>query len=77
MTNNQIAEILISKVDKKLKRPYGKSKKLVKYVKDRLGHDKRYAIDCSKLHRDLGWLPKYSFNTGIDKTIDWYLNKLD
>ena len=77
MTNNKIAEILISKIDKKLKRPDGKSKKLVTYVKDRLGHDKRYAIDCSKLHRELGWLPKYSFNTGIDKTIDWYLNNLN
>ena len=77
MTNNKIAEILISKIDKKLKRPDGKSKKLITYVKDRLGHDKRYAIDCSKLHRELGWLPKYSFNTGIDKTIDWYLNNLN
>jgi dTDP-glucose 4,6-dehydratase len=77
MTNNEIAEILISKIDKKLKRPNGKSKKLITYVKDRLGHDKRYAIDCSKLHRELGWLPKYSFNTGIDKTIDWYLNNLN
>lgn len=77
MTNNEITEILISKIDKKLKRPKGASKKLIKYVKDRLGHDKRYAIDCSKLKRDLGWVPKYSFNSGIDKTIDWYLNYLD
>ena len=77
MTNNEITEVLISKIDKKLKRPVGKSKKLIKYVKDRLGHDKRYAIDCSKLQSDLGWAPKYSFCTGIDKTIDWYLNYLD
>lgn len=77
MTNNEITEILISKIDKKLNRPKNKSKKLIKYVKDRLGHDKRYAIDCSKLQEDLGWVPKYSFSTGIDKTIDWYLNYLN
>jgi dTDP-glucose 4,6-dehydratase len=76
MTNNDIIEILISKIDKKLERPGGKSKNLVTYIKDRLGHDKRYAIDTSKLQKDLGWKPKYSFNNGIDKTIDWYLNNV-
>ena len=77
ITNNEITEILISRIDKKLERAEGESKKLIKYVKDRLGHDKRYAIDCSKLRNDLDWAPKYSFSTGIDKTIDWYLNYLD
>lgn len=77
ITNNEITKILISKIDKKLERSKGKSKKLVKYVKDRLGHDKRYAIDFSKLQNDIGWIPKYSFSTGIDKTIDWYLKNLD
>ena len=77
MTNNQIAKILISKIDKKLGRPKGESKKLVTYVKDRLGHDKRYAIDSSKLKKELGWEPQYSFNLGLEKTIDWYLNNLD
>lgn len=77
MTNNQITEILISKIDKKLGRLDGTSKKLVTYVKDRLGHDKRYAIDSLKIKNELGWEPKYSFNSGIEKTIDWYLNKLN
>lgn len=77
MTNNEIAKILISKIDKKLGRPTGESKKLVTYVKDRLGHDKRYGIDSSKLKKELGWEPQYSFNLGLDKTIDWYLNNLD
>ena len=77
MTNNMIADILISKIDNKLKRPVDQSKNLITYVKDRLGHDKRYAIDSSKLKKELGWEPKYSFNLGIDKTIDWYLNNLN
>ena len=77
MTNNEITEILISKVDKKLGRHKGKSKRLITYVKDRLGHDKRYAIDNSKIKKELGWKPKYSFDDGIDITIDWYLNNLN
>lgn len=77
MTNNEIAEILISKIDKKLGRVKGKSKKLIKYIEDRPGHDKRYAINNSKLKNVFGWKPKYTFNKGIDKTIDWYLKNLD
>ena len=50
----------------------GKDESLIKYVDDRLGHDLRYAIDSSLLRRDLGWSPKYNFNDGIKKTIDWY-----
>ncbi len=46
---------------------------LISFVKDRPGHDQRYAIDCSKLERDLGWSPKESFETGIEKTIHWYI----
>jgi len=76
ITNNQIARILIEKLDKKLKRNKGESLNLMKYIEDRLGHDKRYAIDSSKIKNELGWIPKYSFNKGIDKTIDWYLNNL-
>jgi dTDP-glucose 4,6-dehydratase len=48
--------------------------RLITYVKDRPGHDKRYAIDCSKLQNDLGWSPKESFQTGIRKTVRWYLD---
>jgi dTDP-glucose 4,6-dehydratase len=48
--------------------------RLITYVKDRPGHDRRYAIDCKKLQRDLGWAPKESFHTGIRKTVQWYLD---
>ena len=47
---------------------------LITYVKDRPGHDVRYAIDASKIERDLGWKPEESFETGIRKTVEWYLN---
>ena len=77
LTNNEIAKILISKLDIKLKRSKGESKNLIVYVKDRKGHDKRYAIDNSKIKKELGWVPKHSFNLGINKTIDWYLNNLN
>ena len=76
MTNNDIAQILINKIDLKLKRTVGKSLNLIKYVDDRLGHDFRYAIDSSKIKNELNWSPKYTFEIGIDKTIDWYLNNL-
>jgi dTDP-glucose 4,6-dehydratase len=49
-------------------------KRLITYVKDRPGHDRRYAIDCAKLQRELGWYPKESFRTGIRKTVEWYLD---
>ena len=77
INNNQIAEILIKKIDKKLKRVKGKSLKLIQYVEDRLGHDRRYAIDSSKIKNELGWSPKNTFEIGIGKTIDWYLNNLN
>jgi dTDP-glucose 4,6-dehydratase len=51
----------------------GSRRELVTYVKDRLGHDRRYAIDCSKLISELGWKPQESFSSGIRKTIAWYL----
>ncbi|MNI58976.1 dTDP-glucose 4,6-dehydratase [compost metagenome] len=47
---------------------------LIKYVTDRLGHDRRYAIDASKMVNELGWKPKYTFETGIVETINWYLD---
>ena len=75
VSNNKIAEILIFEIDKKLGRKPGESSKLIKYVNDRLGHDKRYAIDNSKIKDELGWVPKHNFKQGIKKTIDWYLNK--
>jgi len=76
ITNNQIANVLIEKLDKKLKRTEGQSLSLIRHIEDRLGHDRRYAIDSSKIKDELGWTPKNTFEIGIDKTIDWYLNNL-
>ena len=73
ITNNEIAHILIKKLDEKLKRTKGESLNLIKYIEDRLGHDKRYAVDSSKIKNELGWIPKNTFKVGIEKTIDWYL----
>ena len=73
ITNNEIAHILIKKLDEKLKRTKGESLNLLKYIEDRLGHDRRYAIDSSKIKNELGWIPKNTFKIGIEKTIDWYL----
>ncbi|MCE5169391.1 dTDP-glucose 4,6-dehydratase [Paenibacillus profundus] len=52
----------------------GKPESLIKYVEDRLGHDRRYGIDATKITTELGWKPKHTFETGINETIDWYLN---
>jgi dTDP-glucose 4,6-dehydratase len=60
-------------MDKKLGREDGDSERLITYVKDRPGHDLRYAIDASKLTSETGWRPETSFETGLEKTIDWYL----
>lgn len=60
-------------MDKKLNRDSGTSEKLITYVKDRAGHDLRYAIDASKIKDELGWVPSLQFEEGLDKTIDWYL----
>ena len=50
---------------------------LITYVTDRPGHDARYAIDCSKIKRELGWEPKFNFETGLQQTVDWYLSRED
>ena len=55
----------------------GKSRSLIKYVQDRPGHDRRYAIDCSKAERELGWQPTVSFDKGLRETIDWYKANAD
>ncbi len=60
-------------MDRKLGRKAGTSEKLITYVKDRAGHDLRYAIDSSKLQSELGWKPSLNFEEGLEKTIDWYL----
>ena len=71
--NIDIVHLLCSIMDKKLGRAEGESAKLITYVKDRAGHDMRYAIDATKLKKELGWEPSLQFEEGMDKTIDWYL----
>jgi dTDP-glucose 4,6-dehydratase len=72
--NIDLVKELIRQMDAKLGRPEGYSEKLITFVKDRPGHDKRYAIDATKLNKDLGWKPSVTFEEGLAKTIDWYLN---
>jgi dTDP-glucose 4,6-dehydratase len=71
--NIDLIRLLCKIMDKKLGRPEGASEKLITYVKDRPGHDLRYAIDSSKLQRELGWSPIPDFAAGLEKTVDWYL----
>lgn len=71
--NIDIVKELIRQLDKKLHRPEGTSEKLMTFVKDRPGHDRRYAIDATKLSKVLGWKPSVTFEEGLAKTIDWYL----
>ena len=73
-TNIDLIHLLCKIMDKKLNRAAGDSAKLITYVKDRAGHDLRYAIDSSKLQNDLGWIPTLQFEEGLEKTVDWYLN---
>lgn len=61
-------------MDEKLGREKGSSEKLITFVKDRAGHDMRYAIDSSKLQNELGWKPSLKFREGLEKTVDWYLS---
>ena len=61
-------------MDKKLNRNEGNSEKRITFVKDRPGHDLRYAIDANKIKEELGWTPSVSFEEGLDRTIDWYLD---
>jgi dTDP-glucose 4,6-dehydratase len=71
--NIDLIKVLCKLMDKKLQREPGTSEKLITYVKDRAGHDMRYAIDASKIQKELGWVPSLQFEEGLDKTIDWYL----
>jgi dTDP-glucose 4,6-dehydratase len=73
-TNIDLILLLCRIMDQKLGRSAGTSEQLITYVKDRAGHDLRYAIDSSKLKRELGWEPSLTFEEGLPKTVDWYLN---
>lgn len=75
--NLDLVKLLCKVMDKKLKRKNGSSDKLITFIKDRPGHDKRYAIDASKINKELGWKPSVTFEEGLDKTVDWYLNNED
>lgn len=71
--NIDLIKVLCKVMDRKLGRAEGESEKLITYVKDRPGHDLRYAIDASKIKNELGWEPSVTFEQGLEKTIDWYL----
>ena len=71
--NIDLIKLLCKIMDDKLKRKEGVSEQLITYVKDRAGHDLRYAIDSSKLQNELGWNPSLVFEEGLEKTVDWYL----
>ncbi|MEX2592213.1 MAG: dTDP-glucose 4,6-dehydratase [Anditalea sp.] len=71
--NIDIVKLLCTIMDRKLSRMEGSSEKLITYVKDRAGHDLRYAVDAGKINKELGWAPSLQFEEGIEKTIDWYL----
>jgi dTDP-glucose 4,6-dehydratase len=64
-TNLEITKTILKRL--------GKSERLIKYVRDRPGHDRRYAIDSSKIQREIGWSPRYTFEEGIGKTVEWYI----
>lgn len=72
-TNIDLIHKLCEIMDRKLGREPGESAKLITFVKDRAGHDLRYAIDSSKLQNELGWKPSLQFEEGLEKTVDWYL----
>ena len=72
-TNIELIHLLCRVMDKKLGRKEGESAELITYVKDRAGHDLRYAIDANKIMKELGWKPSLQFEEGLEKTVDWYL----
>ena len=72
--NIDLVKLLCNLMDTKLSRKSGTSEKLISFVKDRPGHDLRYAIDATKINRDLGWKPTVTFEEGLAKTIDWYFD---
>ena len=76
-TNIDLIKLLCCIMDEKLGREQGSSAQLITFVKDRPGHDKRYAIDATKIKTELAWEPSLQFAEGLEKTIDWYLNNQD
>ena len=76
-TNIDLVKELCRIMDKKLNRSQGESEKLITFVTDRAGHDMRYAIDATKIKNELGWMPSITFEEGLEKTVDWYLENTD
>ena len=72
--NIDLVKELCQQMDEKLDNEAGTSENLITFVKDRPGHDLRYAIDATKINKELGWEPSVTFPQGLSKTIDWYLN---
>lgn len=75
--NIDLVKLLCKLMDEKLGKAAGTSEKLITYVKDRPGHDRRYAIDASKINKELGWKPSVTFEEGLSLTIDWYLQNTE
>jgi dTDP-glucose 4,6-dehydratase len=71
--NIDLVKLLCKLMDEKLGNAHGTSEQLITYIKDRPGHDRRYAIDASKINKELGWKPSVTFEEGLSKTIDWFL----
>lgn len=71
--NIELIKLLCKLMDKKLNRKPGASERLITFIKDRPGHDRRYAIDASKINNELGWKPSVTFEQGLSETVDWYL----
>ena len=75
--NIDLVKLLCSLMDQKLGRPKGSAQQLITYIKDRPGHDRRYAIDATKINKQLGWSPSVNFEQGLAATIDWYLDNTE
>ena len=75
--NLEVAKLLCKIIDKKLENKVGTSDRLIRFVKDRPGHDIRYAINTSKIFNKLGWTPSILFESGLEQTVEWYLNNKD
>lgn len=75
--NIDLVKLLCRLIDEKLDRQPGESETLITFVKDRPGHDRRYAIDATKINKELGWKPSVTFEEGLSQTIDWYLENTE
>jgi dTDP-glucose 4,6-dehydratase len=75
--NIDLVKLLCAQMDQKLGRQAGESEQLITYIKDRPGHDRRYAIDATKINKELGWEPSVTFEEGLKQTIDWYFDNAE